>query len=90
MVHGTLPSLYNNISLFSNLDSTMVMKFFSERGVRVKIQTECRAVDMTALLTVDNHKLGVVLIWGPEGSDRMLTQVSRSQAACSDVTFPSI
>jgi len=63
----------------------MVMKFFSERGVRVKIETECGAVETAALLMVDNHKLGVVLNWKAEGSDRMLTEVSSSTAACSNV-----
>jgi len=68
----------------------MVMKFFSENGFRVKIQTECRSVNITNLLKVDEHKLGVVLVWKAEGSDRMLTEVSRLQAACSYVTFPSL
>jgi hypothetical protein len=85
-----LPSLDTNISLFSNLDGTMVMKFFSDRGVRVKIQTECGTVETAGLLMVDNHKLGVVLNWKAEGSDRILREVSRSQAACSNVTFPSL
>jgi len=68
----------------------MVMKFFSERGVRVKIQTECDAVETASLLMVDNHKLGVVLIWKAEDSGRVLIKVSRSQAGCSNVTFPSL
>ena len=68
----------------------MVMKFFSERGVRVKIQTECRAVDTTALLMADSYKLGVVLGWKAEGSDRILTEVSKLQAACYNLTFPSL
>ena len=54
----------------------------------MKIQTECGAVETAALLMVDNHKLGVVLNWKAEGSDRMLTEVSRSQAACSNLMFP--
>jgi hypothetical protein len=56
----------------------MVMKFFSERAVRVKFQTECGAVETAALLMVDSHKLVVVLNWKAEGSSRMLTEVSRS------------
>jgi hypothetical protein len=64
------------------------MKFFSERGVRVKIHTECDAVETGALLTVNNQKLGVVLNWKYEGCDRILTEVSSSQAAISHVTFP--
>jgi hypothetical protein len=60
----------------------MFLKFFSERGVRVKIQTECGAVETAALLKVDNHKLGVVLNWKAEGSNRILTEVGMSRAAC--------
>jgi hypothetical protein len=64
------------------------MTFFSERGVRVKIQPECGAVEAATLLMVDNHKVGVVLNWKAEGSDRMLTEVSRSQAAYSNLMLP--
>ena len=54
----------------------------------MKIQTECRAVETVALLMVDNYKLGVVLNWKAEGSGRVLTEVSMSQAACSNETCP--
>jgi aryl carrier-like protein len=56
----------------------------------VKIQTECDAVETASLLMVDNHKLGVVLIWKAEDSVRVLKEVSRSQAGCSNVTFSSL
>lgn len=55
------------------------MKFFSEKGMRVKIQTECSAVETSALLKVDNHRLCVVLNWEARGSDIILTEVSKSQ-----------
>ena len=54
----------------------------------MKIHTECDAVETGALLTVNNQKLGVVLNWKYEGCDRILTEVSSSQAAISHVTFP--
>ena len=56
----------------------------------MKIQTECGAIETAALLMVDNQKLGVVLNWKADGSGRMLTEVSRAQAACSNLTFPCL
>jgi hypothetical protein len=62
---------------FSNPEDIMIMKFFSEKGIRIKVQKKCQAVEAASLLAVDNHKLAVVLDWQSKDSARFLTEVSK-------------
>jgi hypothetical protein len=55
-----------------------VMKFFSEKGVRIKIQKECDAERPAALLGTESHKLAVIFDWQCECSSRFLAQVRKS------------
>jgi hypothetical protein len=63
---------------FYNPEDTRVMKFFPEKGVRIKVQKECDAVRPGALLGTENHKLAVILDWQCEGSSRLLAEVRKS------------
>ncbi|KDR16070.1 hypothetical protein L798_10082 [Zootermopsis nevadensis] len=56
-----------------------IMKFFSDKSIRIKVQTKCDAVEASSLLSVDNHKLGVVLDWQCSDSTRFLTQASEQK-----------
>jgi hypothetical protein len=62
---------------FSNSEEIRIMKFFSEKGVRVKVQKKFEGVETASLLVVDNHNLAVVLDWQCEESARFLTEVSK-------------
>jgi hypothetical protein len=63
---------------FSNPVDITVVKFFSEKGVRIKVQKECDAVRTAELLGVENHKLAVILDWQCEDCSRFLAEVKKS------------
>jgi hypothetical protein len=62
---------------FYNSEDIMIMKFFSEKGVRMKVQKKCDAVRAASLLGVDNHKLAVILDWQCTNSARFLIEVGK-------------
>jgi hypothetical protein len=62
----------------SNPEDITVMKFFSEKGLRIKIQKARDAVRISELLGVGNHKLAVVLDWQCGDSSRFLAEVRKS------------
>jgi hypothetical protein len=63
---------------FSNPEDITVTKFFSEKGMRIKVQKECDSVQTAELLGVENHKLAVILDWQCEESSRFLAEVRKS------------
>ncbi|XP_069704780.1 ionotropic receptor 75a-like [Periplaneta americana] len=57
-------------------EDVLIAKFFSNTGIRVKIQYAGEPLDVASLLSVDMYKLAVFLDWQCEGSTAVLKEAS--------------
>jgi hypothetical protein len=67
--------VFKMLLYFTDPEDISAMKFFSEKGVRIKVQKERNAVGTAALLGMESHKMAVILHWQCEGGSRLLAQV---------------
>ncbi|KAJ4439289.1 hypothetical protein ANN_07410 [Periplaneta americana] len=69
-------TIRENKNILVEEKDVQIAKFFSNRGVRVKIQRADEPTDVASLLSVDMYKLAVFVDWQCEGSTVVLKKAS--------------